>query len=312
MSRNYKKICNELTEFAKSHDYEKPALLKVEHTAFRPAHKVSRGRNGVSELLELQTRIIEADGVYIHAWERSSLLTVYVSSPVRSQHGFGSERGSFVRVRDAKGKYHSFEAMTAWEESDINVNAMQRALGDYTPADYAPEEFKDFTEGKSTKVLKLVGGEPVDRDLERLKREFAEKFYRDLVKYDLDDGRTERFEKFLTAIGFKLVAYFNFTERFWGVSPDYFEQTRNGFEIGWTTKGTYNSLPQTLKVTKSRGIKTVGLSEIGIEGSGYYSHSDRMQILPEQVKEAKRYAARFRAKQQKITQAVVKQALKAA
>lgn len=311
---NYKKICKALTEFTKSDSYDKPALLKAEHTAFRAAHKVSRGRNGVSELLELQTSVIEADGVYINAWERSDLLTVYLSSSIKSNHGFGSERGSFVRVRDAKGKYHSFEAFTSWEESDINVDAMARALGEHAPSEYAAEDFKHFMETKTGNVVRLADGDsvqPSEYDIEQLKRRFAVKFYRDLVKYDLDQGRLQRLEEFIAHIGFKLVAYFSFTERFWGVSPDYFEETSNGFEIGWTAKGTYNALPQTLKVTKSRGIKTVGLAEIGVEGSGYYNHSDRMQILPGQVDEVKRFASRYRSKQAKVTNDIVESALKA-
>lgn len=307
MKINFKKLGKTLTEFANSSSYDKPAMLRVEHTAFQPLHKVSRGRNGVSELLELHTRVIEANGILIQPSERSSYVTVYVSSPVKTSHGFGSNRGSFVRVRDPKGKYHSFETFTAWELEDVRINGMINSLGSEAPATYAPDEFKEYLDAERESVVKLADRESPELsswEIDRIRRQFAEKFYRELVKYDLDDARLERFEKFLDASGFKLVTYFNFTDKF-SMIPEYFDETSQGFEIGWTQTDTYNSLPQTLKVIKSRDIKTVSLAEIGIEGRGYHSHDDRMQILPEQAEKAKKFAARFRAKKNKVTEKVL-------
>jgi hypothetical protein len=65
------------------------------------------------------------------------------------------------------------------------------------------------------------------------------------------------------------------------------------------TRGTYNSLPATLKVEKTREIKTVKLKDLGIEQAGHYSHDDKMTVLPEQVEKAKKFAKHFDASKNK-------------
>jgi len=49
----------------------------------------------------------------------------------------------------------------------------------------------------------------------------------------------------------------------------------------------------------------VALSKLGIEGAGYYSHDDRMQIRPEQVRAAKKFFKKFNETKNETIQAVI-------
>lgn len=301
MKLNYKTICKALNAHAESGSYDKPATLRVEHTSFQPIHKAQRGRNGVGELVELVTRVIEAEGVHIANHDRSNLISIYIKSRTRSGHGFGSDMGVFLRLKDAKGKYHSVECRTAWETSEIEVNNLSRVIGETLPSEFEAEAFAEFVEEETAKVVGIKGKHPTV-DTDSLRRAFSKKFYQEIVKYELEDGRRERFDKLLSFAGVSLVTIFQFTDRVWCISPDYVDQTKQGFEIGWTERHTYNSLPATLRITKVREIKTVKLADIGVETSGYYNHGDNMRVLPEQVAMVKRFASRFRAKQAKVTE----------
>lgn len=70
------------------------------------------------------------------------------------------------------------------------------------------------------------------------------------------------------------------------IRSGYIKQLKNGIEIGWLSSGTYNSIPNVVKIERSRGIKTESLSKLGIESRGYYSHHYNCNILPSQVSQA--------------------------
>lgn len=310
MKLNFKSICKRLNQPTASDDYGSSTTLRVEHTSFQAIHKAQRGRNGVGELVELVTRVIEAEGVHIATHDRSNLISVYIMARTKASHGFGSDTGVFLRMKDAKGKYHSVEARTAWETSEIEVNNLSRVIGETIPADFEPEAFAEFLEEEAAKVIGIAKAKR-EVDTDSMRRVFSKKFYQELVKYELEDGRTERFEKLLKFAGVSLVTLFQFTDRLWCISPDYVEQTKQGLEIGWTERHTYNALPATLRISRVKEIKTVKLCEIGVEQSGYYDHTDRMRILPEQVTAVKRFASRFRSKQAKVTQRILESDRKA-
>lgn len=319
MKLNFKTICKALNAHAESDSYDKPATLRVELTGFQAIHKARAGRNGVGELVELVTRVIEAKGVHIATHDRSNLISVYIRACTRSGHGFGSDKGVFLRLKDAKGKYHSVECRTAWETDEIEVNNLSRVIGETVPAEFQAEEFAEYVKEQRSTVIKLVKQNETPEDagelnqwaMEQMQRTFSKKFYQELVKHDLEDERLETFNKLLSFAGVSLVTLFVFTERLWCISPDYVEETKQGLEIGWTERHTYNSLPATLRIVKTREIKMVKLADIGVETSGYYNHGDNMRILPEQVAEAKRFAARFRSKQAKVTEKIIQAARKA-
>lgn len=314
MKTDYRKVAKELNEFAKAGTYDKPAVLRAEFTRFEAVHKAMRGRNGVGELVDLRTQVIEADGILIDPDPRLNYLSVYLNAVTRDGHGFGSDKGVFLRLKDAKGRYHSLTVKTEWKRSEINVDSLMRIIGEDAPSTLQPEEFKLGLEDRRSRVVRLVDSETdgteSEWELGQRRREFAKEFYRSLTR-ELDDGRTETLEAIMAHVGGKVVTVFLFTERYRIFNPDYFEATASGFEVGWHDTQTYNSLPCVLKVSKARSIKTVKLSDLDVERSGYYSHGDQMRVLPEQVPQVKRFAARFRSKATKLREKALASALKA-
>lgn len=292
MKINYKKLSNDLTDWAQSSDWKRNRTLRVELTSFEPVHRVNRGRNGVSELVELQTVVTEADGVYIETKPRSSLLEVYVSSKVRVEHGFGSkDRGIVIRYRDAKGKYSSINVYP--QHYDTELGTLRHVFGYEVGATLDPEGFKYFVDQSTEDVITLAGTkpEPSESDLTKLKREFTDKVYYRMVS-DLERGCEQELVKLCEHVGLKLVKTFAFVQRYW-VSPQFVNVTSSGIELGWYTNQTYNSLPMVLKISKVKEIRTVKLKDLGIERAGYYSYTDNMQVLPEHVEAAKRFANKF-------------------
>ena len=78
---------------------------------------------------------------------------------------------------------------------------------------------------------------------------------------------------------------------------NYVKPNRTGIEIGWTASGTYNSLPNVVRVSRVTTIQSVKLSDLGIENRGYYSHDWKCSIPKRQAKQAKAFfTKRFKSK----------------
>lgn len=122
-----------------------------------------------------------------------------------------------------------------------------------------------------------------------------------LVKAEAQGGRpynTEDMREFLVSLGYSIVAEFEYTEKIQFrlphhgggfIRPTYVKAIKNGLEIGWISSGTYNSLPQVLKIEKIKRIRTVKLADLGIERKGYYSHYYHYEIQATQAKAAKAF-----------------------
>lgn len=308
---NLKKIIKGLNEHVATDVYGK--TLRVELTCFDTGHRVNRGRNGTSTLLDLRTTIIEARSLMIETHARSSLLTVYLYAPVQEAQSseVGRSEGVFVKICDKKGRYRTISLFN-WRNEDESTSTLMSLL-EYPDLSAAfPEQFTDFKEGRSTqgqrKVFLLT--EDGEEDAQFNEDELRRLFTQDLISsvaYPLSRGDTERFEKILTALGSKLVSHYIFTDRM-SIVPQFVRETKRGLEIGWMTSSTYNSLPVVLKVEKSKGIKTIGLADIGVEERGYYSHDDRMQVLPSQAKAAREFARSFKAKKGRRVEAALAKA----
>lgn len=105
--------------------------------------------------------------------------------------------------------------------------------------------------------------------------------------------------KLLEANGRKVITSFQFSgfisyndlphHGSYSIKPTYIKENSKGIEIGWKSVGTYNSLPNVLKISRSRSLSTTGLSDIGIEESGYYDGHYRCEILTSQAKQARSF-----------------------
>lgn len=309
---NLKQIVKQLNDHVVDSDYRNVKTLRVELTCFDTGHRVSRGRNGVSTLLDLRTTIIEARSLMIETHRNSQLLTVYLYAPTPEDQGSSTGRanGVFIKIRDAKGRYRSTVLFDARNSSESTGNLL--ALLDYPDLSAAyPELFAQFKEGHTTRDAKVfLIGDDGREDREFTEGEIKRAFTKDLIEsavYPLTNGDTKNLEKILTVLNAKLVTSYVFTDRM-SLVPDFVRETRKGVEIGYMTHSTYNSLPVVLKIEKSKGIKTIGLKDIGVEERGYYSHDDRMQVLPSQAKAAREFARSFRVKKNSRVEAALKKA----
>jgi hypothetical protein len=111
------------------------------------------------------------------------------------------------------------------------------------------------------------------------------------------DGRdvAEELEK----QGYSIVTQFDFSNEIgfrlphhgsgYFIKPSYVKQTAKAIEIGWVSSGTYNSLPNVIKIEMISEVKSQSLREMGLEGSGYYDGHYRCNILPTQAKAVKAF-----------------------
>jgi hypothetical protein len=120
----------------------------------------------------------------------------------------------------------------------------------------------------------------------------------------------EEFKAKLAEKGCKLLVFFRFNAGIYLNLPHFFtnpsipidgknsyvKPTRHGIEFGFISSGTYNSLPNVIKISRVQNIQTVTLHSLGIERKGYYSHDLKCSISKTQAKKAKRFfAKRFKA-----------------
>jgi hypothetical protein len=74
--------------------------------------------------------------------------------------------------------------------------------------------------------------------------------------------------------------------------PEYIKESKRGVEIGWISSGTYNGLPNVVKVSKVKTLPVVRLDTLGIERTGYYDHHYKCAIPKAQAKQARAFFAR--------------------
>lgn len=299
--KDFQKFAKMVNEQVSNSKWDNKRVLKVEHTGFNPLHRVASGRNNVSKMLELQTILTEATEVHFETEARSSAINIYINSQVQVDHGFGRYKGIFLRLKDARGKYHSMTLKNAWERKDIQVNRLLRVLGAEAIVKANEGPFNEFVKEEKAKVVTLLGAkeeEPGQTEwvMRRMREQFAEQFLQELVNLDVMSSSRRWLEELCAACNVGIVRMFEFTQQFSVWNVQFLNVGARSLEIGWTKSNTYNSLPESLKITLTKDIPAVGLSDLGIEGAGYYSHDDKMYIPSSQVKAAKAFASKFRAK----------------
>ncbi len=312
MKVNYRKVSKEYTEHARSSDYDKSASLEARLTRFVSSNLVSGGRNGQNTLVDLQTRVIEADGLYIETSPRSSLVAVYLSSRVRRQsgdcstetmEGSRSRQGVLIRYKTPKGKYDS---RCLFADSDSMIDTLKAIFGYDIGPKVNAEGYQWFLENQTDNVVDLQGNEVKVEPTEEHAREYTYTLYREVLS-DLNYRESsETLERIAKALGFTIVKVFPFVEKFW-FSPEYVNETASSIEFGWMTNATYNSLPVTLSIRKVTETKTVRLADLGIEGRGYYDHYDKFSVLPEHVEAAKEFASKFERSKRRMMTRILKE-----
>lgn len=170
-----------------------------------------------------------------------------------------------------------------------------------TVHNYGAGTYIEFVRNGKTRSVTLY-----DRDdkanwiiTEVLGKEFESDLFQSYSQDELKDA--------LTLAGCNVLVFFRFNVEI-GLSlphhgrgylgkPSYVKPNRTGIEIGWVSSGTYNSLPNVIRVSRVTTIQAVKLSDLGIENRGYYSHDWKCSIPKRQAKQAKAFfGKRFKAK----------------
>lgn len=254
--------------------WDSKTTVVLEHEAFRPLHLISRGRNGVSKTLELSKVSVELrDVLFWRDQSGSSPIELYVNADAETEHGFGRYRSKFIVLTKA-GKESELTLRKTWDVENSDIGRMQSLFG---------------------------------YDIEGKTREETNDFYKRIV-CDIDRDR-QAFTELAESHGYKVKLIFEYTHRFL-VRPSYVKQTNRMVEFGIVNVSTYNSLPEIIRLRKMREVKTVGLYELGVETKGYYSHDDRMQVLPESASAARAFGKRFQRSANSERQKAIRKALK--
>lgn len=237
--------------FVTGYSWDKPEVIKVEHTGFFANHSGCQGPNtGETGLLDFSTRIYEASAVH---FVKCAFQGDGVRVLIQERIGTCSSDRLYLRLKIEK-KYHDVFTFEGEDELPYvlkNVsNEKQRELKYILSHSYKEKELNVLLQSEGIEVLEYF--------------------------------------RFSIAIHQKLPHHGGDV-----LQPVFIKERKNSLELGWISNGTYNSLPNTVKVTKTKEIKTVKLQDIGAETVGYYDHHYRCVIPVEQRAAAESFAKKF-------------------
>lgn len=250
--RNLNKFNADLSKWLDGDNYKQSKTVSIEHTYFAPNHAVGYGLNGNSNMVELQTDIIEAKRLrFERGYFGNYGQTVVLYIQAKSNTYRGEHLKSFTRIVVSK------------DGKETGFNCPQR--GDY--------------ESELNRKMVQTFGELFCK---------ANEWTRD--GYDANTYNSNIRES-LKGIGFELVAHFEFNLDL-RIDSKAIKVTSNSIVFAIESKGTYNTLPSMISIKKCSKVRSLKLAKLGIETSGYYDHHVNLEIRPEQAKQAKAFARR--------------------
>lgn len=296
--RYWKRLTESLNSWSKrgENGYRDHRKLQVEHTGFFSRHIGDRGPNhNESGLLDFGKRIFEAKAVYFAAGAQEYFTRVFIDATVH-----GPEAGTYLELRKG-GKTYS---VTLYDRADDKLPwPLKECIGPlhlFMPEEYA--RFVEYEQKKSEETVvniftKAKGEGPSERELQQRFEERHVSEFTDLFQHYAQD----QFQTRLKAAGIKILVFFRFTHQLQGdriphhggeVKTSYVKTSSRGVELGWYSSGTYNGLPNVVRITKTMELPTVKLHTIGLERSGYYDHHFRCSIPKTQADAAKAFFAK--------------------
>lgn len=276
--RHLNRLNAEFKAFINSHTWEKPRHAIVSIQEFAQMDRFNAGRNGVSDVVQLVTKTMEADSIYFDKSGRRGYVSLYLQAGTRSNHGFGSDGQSMLIVfRDSKGRRDSVEVQDAWDSDKIEVERILRLV-----------------ENQVFKGLKYWSHKHQDRKARIIKRLQHElKYHSSMARGKLSKVIQYLFKR----SGLELIECIPFTHRYWGLmyTTKYIKNSKARIEFGMKSVSTYCSLPWTLTIELRKSeLNLIKLCDLGVEEAGYYSHHDNMKIRPEHLKQVKAFHKRFK------------------
>ena len=258
-------VSKDLNEWVEKDRYER--LLKIEHTGFFPLHRADRGLNlSESNTLNFATKLIEAKEVLFIKGSEKQRSTLFIKSTVENY----AKRGVYLELR--------YNNTTFCFQLNEDICHIPYEFGRKLPAikEVFSEEYSWFCKQVKTEARPL-------------KNEIDKRFHKEML------GRFTNYQKDtennFKACGIKVLRVFEYTESYTLYRSFDLKKTRHGMELVWYSLGTYNSLPNRIRVTKATNLNTVKLVDLGAELRGYYSHDRKASVLRDQAAAVKKFMA---------------------
>lgn len=271
---NLRKLNTEFKKHLESSDHWKnhrSILIKTKR--FTQVDILSGRRNNVSSVVQIENKLVECSSAY---WLTGTRWTpaLYVKASAHESHGFGSKTQVLLIFKDIKGRKESMELFKSWDFEQFEIR-------DCMISENRIEKIKD----KSWDVRR--------RYMNFLKHTFKKALYDSM--YDLEHEKIpEDLSKLCSFLGIDLLEAISFTYKFTMHDLKGAKRTKNTIKLAIKNVSTYCSLPSTLEIIFCKSEpKLLRLSELKIETSGYYDHSENLKIRPEQLKEAKKLQREF-------------------
>lgn len=259
---NLNRIARSLNDWkSKRQHWDRPGrLLIAELTKFEECHAVGYGRNGAGTLVDLRTSLFEVESIQLDRFQNTDLISLYLNVRITVGQSCRSTRVC-IQLKDRRDRITEIHLPIRWvtEEEKRDLIGQFQSLFGY-------KLFGDLTEGVYGKIIDDI-------------------YYQEKL--------SEEFLELLEKTDYRCYRSFEYTHKY-SFTPEYITENNHCLEIGWKTNETYNSLPCRIRITRKLGkLNTVKLSDLGIEGRGYYDHTDNFQILPEIQEKAIRFNQEF-------------------
>lgn len=271
---NLRKLNTEFKKHLESSDHWKNhRSILIKTKSFTQVDILSGRRNNVSSVVQLENKLIECSSAY---WLTGTRWTpaLYVKASAHESHGFGSKSQVLLVYRDIKGRKESMELYRSWDFSGFEIR-------DYMISENRIEKLQ----GKSWDIRR--------RYMNFLKHTFKKALYDSM--YELEREKIpEDLSKLCSFLGIDLLEAISFTHKFTMHGLKGAKRTKNTIKLAIKNVSTYCSLPSTLEIIFCKSEpKLLRLSELKIETSGYYDHSENLKIRPEHLKDAKKLQREF-------------------
>lgn len=264
---NLRKLNDKLNSHI-DHWNEQSVIVSIE--SFQPLHIADCQRNNTSMLMDFQKKVITCQNLYlvrpIYLSSNTNSLKLYIKSKGYEDNNYTNNTVRYVEYKDAKNRKSSFSISSESLKAHFNLDQL---IGKELDVDQL-ENSKDFEEQVKRKIDSLA------------------------YKLNSDDQYGEKaIEEFFKSVNLTLLNHFCYNYEY-DFSISKLKTNDKKIQIAYIDTKTYNSIPAMITIElKSTPLELVKLHELGIEKAGYYSHHDKMSILPEQKEEVLNFMKRF-------------------
>lgn len=262
----YKRDIKKLTEKFKVTDRWNTQDSTVEITGFFNAdNRANSGRNSMNTLCKLETRYFQCYNINFKRlcdWKSNSDkndIAIYMNTVCRE---YTDKEHVYIELKDDKNEVYSIHVPTRFSNL---------------------EHFKSWF--KESRLYYLFG------------YNYPSGMYKmyydadDLSRMGVMDNLNNRFLKFIRS-RYRITDSFIYNKVIKIFTISDLVESKNISTFTYKETNTYESRPYEVKVKRNAEIETVRLSEIGGETSGYYNHSESLNIHKSQLEDAKKFINR--------------------